>query len=119
MTETIEYFDIYESASEPHIPGARYAIDPVAFFLALICAPLLVALMFCWMIGIPVFALFFGGVPYLIFGTPVLLIYLHYRQGSPEGAAACAALTVIAGCVTYAAHEAFGGSHADHCNLVL
>ncbi len=43
--------------------------DPVAFAGALL-APLLVALLFFWAALIPVF---FGAVPNLVFGTPVLL----------------------------------------------
>ena len=48
-------------------------LDPVAFALALVLAPLLVALMFFWLLLIPVLAVIFGAVPYLVFGTPALL----------------------------------------------
>ncbi len=48
-------------------------LDPVAFALALVLAPLLVALVFFWALLIPVLAVIFGAVPYLVFGTPVLL----------------------------------------------
>ncbi len=99
MTELMEVLEIPQSAAEPHIPGARYAIDPLAFFFALVSAPIVVALLFFWVVAIPIFALAIGGLPYLIFGTPVLLIYLHYRHGSPEGAAMCATLTVVAGII--------------------
>lgn len=99
MTEIMEYLEIPQSPKAAPIPGARYAIDPVAFFFALICAPLLVAVLFCWIVAIPVFAIFFGGPFYLVFGTPVLLVYLHLRQGSPEGAAGLAMLTVTIGLI--------------------
>lgn len=48
-------------------------LDPIAFFGALVLAPILIALNFFWLLLIPVFALFFGTIPYLVFGTPVLL----------------------------------------------
>jgi hypothetical protein len=41
----------------------------VAFTRAL--APLVVALLFFWALMIPVFAVIFGAVPYLVFGTPI------------------------------------------------
>ncbi|MEP1964845.1 hypothetical protein [Tateyamaria sp.] len=99
MTEKMENKETPQSVPEPYIPGARYAIDPLAFFFALVSAPVVVALLFFWMLAIPVFAVAVGGLPYLIVGTPVLLIYLHYRKGSPQGTAGCAAITVIVGCV--------------------
>jgi len=52
--------------------GVRYSVNPIAFFLALICAPLLVTLFSFWTV-IGLFALPFGIVPYLAIGTPVLL----------------------------------------------
>jgi hypothetical protein len=54
-------------------PDILPTLDPVAFVLALVLAPLVVALLFCWALLIPVLAVIFGGVPYLVFGTPVLL----------------------------------------------
>ncbi len=48
-------------------------LDPIAYVGALILAPLLVAVLFFWIILIPVVAVFFGGLPYLIFGGPVFL----------------------------------------------
>lgn len=48
-------------------------LDPIAFVGALILAPLLVAALFFWIILIPVAAVFFGALPYLIFGGPVFL----------------------------------------------
>lgn len=47
-------------------------LDPIAFVGALILAPLLVAVLFFWLLLIPVVALAFGAVPYLLFATPVL-----------------------------------------------
>jgi hypothetical protein len=48
-------------------------LDPIAFAGALVLAPLLVAALFFWIILIPVAAVFFGGLPYLVFGGPVFL----------------------------------------------
>lgn len=58
MSARIEFFD---------------TLDPVAFALALILAPIFTGVLFFWALLIPVFAVAFGAVPYLIFGTPVLL----------------------------------------------
>ena len=85
MTETIK------------ITGPRYALDPVAFAKALILAPLIVAAFGFWVFLIPVFAVVFGGPLYLIVGTPVLMIYLHYAQGDPRGTSILAFATVVVG----------------------
>lgn len=63
---------------------AHYVIDPVAFFAALIAAPLLVTLLTAWLLFIPVFALILGGPAYLVVGTPVLLWYLRRNDGDPN-----------------------------------
>lgn len=56
------------------------ALDVFAFVVALILAPIMVAALFFWVILVPVFALFFGAIPYLVFGSPVLLwIVTHTR----------------------------------------
>ncbi|SLN53788.1 hypothetical protein [Pseudooctadecabacter jejudonensis] len=47
-------------------------VDPTAFFLAVIGAPLLVTLATFWLV-VPPFALVMGGPVYLIFAIPVLL----------------------------------------------
>ncbi len=77
--------------------NVRYAVDPVAFAFALLAAPLLVAVLGFWVIGIPVFALYFGGPAYLVMGTPILLIYLRLRQGSALEVAKLALATVVVG----------------------
>lgn len=51
-------------------------IDPLAFVLALLGAPILVALLGFWLLFIPVFAIYFGGPLYLVLGTPVLLWFI-------------------------------------------
>ena len=50
----------------------RPFIDPIAFAAALVLAPATVTTM-SFMLVIPLFALAFGALPYLIFGTPVFL----------------------------------------------
>lgn len=50
----------------------RPILDPIAFTVSLILAPATIALIFCWtLVAIP--AVMFGMIPYLVFGTPVLL----------------------------------------------
>ncbi|MEQ6201763.1 hypothetical protein ABMC88_01795 [Sulfitobacter sp. HNIBRBA2951] len=69
----------------PPVPyPAHYIIDPVAFFAALIGAPILFTAMSFWFLFIPVFALVLGGPVYLIIGTPLLLWHLRYHDGDPD-----------------------------------
>ena len=63
-------------------PKNRYLIDPVAFFAALVLAPLLIALLGFWLILIPVFAVVMGGLPYLLAGGPLLANGLRYNEPS-------------------------------------
>ena len=51
----------------------RYAVDPVAFVAALILAPLVVTLFSFWTV-IGLAALPIGAFPYLLIGTPLLLL---------------------------------------------
>jgi hypothetical protein len=51
-------------------------LDPIAFVAALILAPLLFTLLTFWALLIPVGALLYGGIPYLVLGTPILLMML-------------------------------------------
>lgn len=83
--------------SERISQAPRYAVDPVAFARALIGAPLLIAVLGMWVAGIPVFALILGGPIYLIVGTPILLIYLHFKPGTPGGAGQLAIFTALIG----------------------
>lgn len=72
----------------------RHLIDPVAFFVALIGAPLLVTALSCWLV-FPVFALVFGGPAYLAIGTPVLLWHLGHHEPNWERIMGLAALSII------------------------
>ena len=51
----------------------RPLLDPIAFAGALVLAPLAFAAMTFWLMLVPVAAIYFGTVPYLIFGGPVFL----------------------------------------------
>lgn len=113
MTEIMKKIVIMVTPSHPAPSTLRYALDPVAFAFALICAPLLVALLGFWVLGIPVFALFFGVPPYLVFGTPILLFYLRLRRGTPLGAAKLAFGTVAAGLVAIVSGLALQGDTFD------
>ncbi|WP_156026105.1 hypothetical protein [Sulfitobacter sp. 20_GPM-1509m] len=93
MTEiTAKYDGIFWSAPRT---SPRYLIDPVAFFIALFGAPLLVALLGFWALFIPVFALVFGGPIYLLLATPALLIHLRFRDGDTGGIITLAFTIVI------------------------
>ena len=53
-------------------PEMKPFLDPIAFTVSLILAPIVSTLIFCWtLVAIP--AVLFGAIPYLVFGTPVLL----------------------------------------------
>ncbi|MEM8578201.1 MAG: hypothetical protein AAGF60_10145 [Pseudomonadota bacterium] len=92
MTEKTAH-NIWMPAPRP----ARYLVDPVAFFIALIGAPLLVTLASFWLFLIPVFALVLGGPIYLILGTPLLLFHLRRDEGKSDSIVALAMMTVLAG----------------------
>ncbi|MEL6683554.1 MAG: hypothetical protein AAFQ09_13095 [Pseudomonadota bacterium] len=68
----------------------RYSINPIAFVIALLLAPLLVTLLSFWTI-IGLFAIYFGLLPYLIVGTPIL-IWAVGRIKPTFGAYACLGL---------------------------
>ncbi|MEM6312046.1 MAG: hypothetical protein AAF754_18625, partial [Pseudomonadota bacterium] len=50
----------------------RYSVNPTAFVVALVTAPLLITVPLIWTFIVPM-ALYFGFVPYLVVGTPILL----------------------------------------------
>ncbi len=83
----------------------RHLIDPVMFFVALILAPVLVTLATFWIFLVPVGALVLGGPFYLIFATPILLLWLSWHAPKPREIAwigFCANLAVSAGMYLYA-----------------
>ncbi len=84
-----------EFLTRPRAPKPRYNIDPVAFVLAMIGGPLMFTLASFWLLLIPVGALIFGTLPYLVLGTPVLLIYLSRHPAKPWQLAILALLTLF------------------------
>ena len=95
MTENIEHTDTH-----PH-----YAVDIIAFFAALIAAPLLVTVL-GFIFVVPVFALILGAPVYLSVGTPLLLWHLSRRPARADDIAvlaltANAALVIAASGVTH------------------
>lgn len=93
MTETTENF----VTKPPPVPRVRYIIDPVAFFVALIGAPLVVAAAGFWAAFVPVIAVAFGGPVYLIVGLPVLLFWLSRRPADSGEIAGLALASLAAG----------------------
>lgn len=74
------------SKSKPDTQSARPALHEVNkrdFYIALFGAPLVVALVFFWVFFIPVLALGFGSIPWLIFGGPALWMTLRHRGPGP------------------------------------
>ena len=78
------------------LAAPRHSIDPVAFFIALIGAPLLATLMWFWVLLIPVAALLIGGPIYLALGTPLLMIYLQRHPCTVGGIVFLAVCGVLA-----------------------
>lgn len=86
----------------PNVQPPRHIIDPVAFFVALIGAPLVFALFTFWAFLIPVVAVAYGGPLYLIFGTPILLWVLSKRDPSyleVTGWSLVAVILICLGCL--------------------
>lgn len=98
---------------------ARYALDPVAFAKALILAPLIVAAFGFWALLMPVFAVLFGGLPYLVLGTPILMIYLYFAEGTPGGAAKIALSTVAVIVLAFWVYGLFFDVHRYDDGLVI
>lgn len=99
----------------PRVPKPCYIIDPVAFFVALIGGPLLFTLATFWILFIPVFALGFGALPYLVIGTPVLLFHLGRNPAQPSALAGlalitlfCLAICLLLGAIIIGNEPAFG-----------
>lgn len=75
--------EIMIKSEKPAIPvllpslHVRHSVKPWRFALALILAPIIVAILFFWAYFIPVAAVVFGGIPYLLFGGPVFWHLIH------------------------------------------
>ena len=79
----------------PNAKPPQRIIDPVAFFVALIGAPIVFALFTFWIFFIPVAAIVFGGPAYLVFGTPVMLWVMNRRDPSGFEVIGWALLAVV------------------------
>lgn len=88
--------EIAEKILLPQPRAPRYNIDPVAFAVALIASPVLVAVLGFPALFIPVFALVFGGPIYLVVGTPLLLLYLQRHPCTPNRIAKLALVAMVA-----------------------
>ncbi len=91
-----------------------------AFFLALVAAPFVSALLFFWMV-IPVFALFFGLPFYLALGTPLLLWFLGgaRRSGGEIAALAFVSHLVFFGLVLAILHATGNTSFIAEAQVFL
>ncbi|MEO0774392.1 MAG: hypothetical protein AAFZ04_14580 [Pseudomonadota bacterium] len=67
------------TAKKRRNPAPRYLIDPRAFILALVSAPLIIGLLFFWLL-VPAVAVVMGGPFYLLTATPVMLWWLGRHQ---------------------------------------
>ncbi|NHX28303.1 hypothetical protein HA397_30675, partial [Escherichia coli] len=56
----------------PRAP-ALHPVNATSFALAIVLAPIWVAILFFWVLLIPVFAVSFGALPYLLTAPPILL----------------------------------------------
>lgn len=77
---------------------SRFAIDPVAFALAMVGGPVLTGFAGAPLLLIPSVATLLGGPIYLLVGVPILLLVLRYRDLSPiefGGLALVANLTLL------------------------
>jgi hypothetical protein len=71
-------------------------LNPVAFGIAMIGGPLLLTLCTFWMAFIPVYAVVFGGIPYLVIGTPMALWMALTGPVTVPRAAGWAVATIVA-----------------------
>ncbi|MGJ8628858.1 MAG: hypothetical protein ACSHXB_18000 [Sulfitobacter sp.] len=109
---------LVEFLARPSSLGPRYIIDPVAFFVALVGGPLIFTLGTFWIMLIPVAALGFGAIPYLVIGTPVLLFHLSRHPAKPSQLALLALLTMF-GLSICLSIGAFISQNNDTFGLVL
>ncbi len=64
-------------------PKNTHKVDVVSFVISLMLAPLVIALLGFWLALIPVFAVLFGGVPWLSFGAWFLWLSLKRHGPGP------------------------------------
>jgi hypothetical protein len=66
-----------------------------AFAVSMIAGPLLFTALTFWVALIPVYALAFGGIPYLVIGTPIALWMALYGPVTIERALKWSGLTIL------------------------
>jgi len=93
----------------PNAAPPRRIIDPVAFFVALFGAPLLFAACTFWALFIPVAAIAYGGIPYLVFGAPTLLWVLSKRDPDYFDVMALSVIPILLGIIAAGAYSASMG----------
>jgi hypothetical protein len=70
-------------------------LNIVAFAVAMVCGPVLVTLFTIWMYFIPAAALVFGGIPYLVVGTPLALLMALTGPVTAERGAMWGCMTIV------------------------
>jgi len=81
------------------LPQRSRVVDPLAFFLALVGAPIVVALAGLWLLFIPVLAIFYGGPLYLLIGGPILFVLVATKGPHVLTAMALSLMTIFCGAV--------------------
>ena len=92
----------------PALPEIKDPFDPIAFVVALVSAPFLVAGAGFWLLFIPVVAAIAGLPAYLICGTPVLLWMVGRFEPRFASFAVAGFLTDLAACLMCLAAEKQG-----------
>ncbi|MBE1295404.1 MAG: hypothetical protein GJ678_04065 [Rhodobacteraceae bacterium] len=68
--------------TEPEVVAKRHLVDPVAFFIAMIAGPGVIALL-GWSTMFIRFATLMGGPVFLVVGIPVMLNYMRRHRVAP------------------------------------
>jgi hypothetical protein len=74
-------------------PNTALHIGP--FLVAMVAGPLLVTVCTFWLMYIPVYALIFGGIPYLVIGLPIAVLMSRTGPVNVERALAWSGLTIV------------------------
>lgn len=93
----------------PPCAPAHNPVNATSFALAIVLAPIWVAILFFWAFLIPVFAVPFGALPYLLTAPPILLREFS-RYGAQPGRAAVLGLITNLGLWALAALLTTAGS---------
>lgn len=66
----------------PHLKALTMTykpLDPIAFLIAFVTAPVVFTVMYFWVLFLPLIAFVGGFLPYLIFGLPLMLWFLLFN----------------------------------------